>query len=333
MKISPQNIIVGSNSPIKVRTVQRLFPDSVVVGTPTESGIPEQPVSEAQTIRGAIKRCNTNAIRWNIGSRPDLFVGIENGIVQDGHNWEDKCMVYIEYNGMYGFGMSRGMKIPHVFDATDQSTTWASKLHSVGLVTDTDNPHKDFGYDREEQITEAIMFAVSDIEIQMKTIRDTMELVSFKGIDTFCDIGGLLMDYKAFGCAIDIMANQVTKLHVPNKCIGMIDARGFVIGTALARKMRLPCFMVRKSGKMPNVVTSKTYSKEYEEDDALCVSKNITGRNVILVDDILATGGTFRAAKELLESNHNKVIAGLFLVAYPAFDVQENIPMFRILEL
>jgi len=87
--------------------------------------------------------------------------------------------------------------------------------------------------------------------------------------------------------------------------IAGIDARGFMLGTALALHLKKPFVMIRKVGKLPQAITSTKYVKEYAEDhgaDQLCMQEGSVkpGQHVLVVDDVVATGGTLRAAVEVV---------------------------------
>jgi adenine phosphoribosyltransferase len=82
-----------------------------------------------------------------------------------------------------------------------------------------------------------------------------------------------------------------------------------VLGPSIALNLGKPFFMLRKKGKMPNVIVGDSYSKEYKGDDAagadqLCMPKNAvcSGSRVLLIDDLIATGGTMLAAVDLVKA-------------------------------
>jgi len=81
-----------------------------------------------------------------------------------------------------------------------------------------------------------------------------------------------------------------------------LDARGFVLGPPIALALKKPFFMLRKKGKMPNAVTGAKYAKEYAGDDALQIPRGAVraGDRVLVVDDLVATGGTLLAALDLV---------------------------------
>jgi adenine phosphoribosyltransferase len=135
----------------------------------------------------------------------------------------------------------------------------------------------------------------SNLEDYIRTVKDFPK----EGID-FKDITPLLGNAQAFHYTIDLLAK-----HYQNKLIdkiGAFDARGFLFGSVLAYKMNLPFFPIRKKGKLPYDVISQKYGLEYGTDEveihADAVLKN---ERVLLVDDVLATGGTMKAGCKLVE--------------------------------
>lgn len=122
-----------------------------------------------------------------------------------------------------------------------------------------------------------------------------------KGV-IFKDITTLLKNGKAFKRAVDEIARQfdVTKIDL----IACIDARGFLIGAAMSYKLGCGLVPVRKKGKLPWHVNSMTYDLEYGQD-TLEIHKDAIepGQRVLIVDDVLATGGTAGAVVSLIREN------------------------------
>jgi len=149
----------------------------------------------------------------------------------------------------------------------------------------------------------------------------------------FKDITPLLSDAAAFSQAIDAMAEPALALH-PTHVMGL-ESRGFIFGSALAHKLGLGFVPARKPGKLPGPTFRRTYACEYGED-ALEVHQDAfkAGDRVLIVDDVLATGGTAAAARELIES------AGAHPVALTLFielgflkgrDRLHGLPVFSVL--
>lgn len=128
----------------------------------------------------------------------------------------------------------------------------------------------------------------------------------------FKDITPLLADGEAFSAVIDAMAACVGE---DVDAIVGIESRGFIFGAALAQRLGLGLVTVRKPGKLPADVHAVEYELEYGVDrleihrDAL-----VPGRRVVVVDDLLATGGTAAATVKLIEMLGAEVAACLFVI-------------------
>ena len=134
----------------------------------------------------------------------------------------------------------------------------------------------------------------------------------FKGV-VFWDITPLLKDKDAFRECIKRMAN-----HFKGKRIDFVasnEARGFIIGGALAYELGVGFVPIRKKGKLPSKVVNLTYNKEYESDTIEIHEDSIEpGQKVLLVDDLLATGGTIKANAELVEKLGGRIVGMSFLI-------------------
>jgi len=115
----------------------------------------------------------------------------------------------------------------------------------------------------------------------------------------FRDISPLLASARGMQCAIDQLASQVAGLS-PDLVAG-IESRGFLFSTLLAARLGVGSMMIRKPGKLPGNLVDKTYDLEYGSA-ALTMQADapVADRSVLLIDDLLATGGTMAAAKSLL---------------------------------
>jgi adenine phosphoribosyltransferase len=134
----------------------------------------------------------------------------------------------------------------------------------------------------------------------------------FKGV-VFWDITPLLKDNTAFKEAIDKLAE-----HYKGKDIDVIvsnEARGFIVGAALAYVLGVGFVPVRKKGKLPSKCVELTYDKEYESDTIEIHDDAIAkGQKVLIIDDLLATGGTVKANMELIEKLGGKIVGLGFLI-------------------
>jgi adenine phosphoribosyltransferase len=129
----------------------------------------------------------------------------------------------------------------------------------------------------------------------------------------FHDITPLLQNAKAFKIAIDEMAKILEGLEI-DYLVG-IEARGFIFASALALKLGIGLVVIRKPGKLPYVTINASYDLEYGTD-SLEVHRDAIhdGSKVVLIDDLLATGGTAAAAGKLIEQLGGKVLGHCFLV-------------------
>lgn len=131
----------------------------------------------------------------------------------------------------------------------------------------------------------------------------------------FRDITILLLNGPGFAAAIARMADQIV---APPSLIAGIEARGFVFGAALANRLGCGLLTLRKRNKLPGPVTGINYALEYGEDRLEMPSGLITpGQTILLVDDLIATGGTALAAVQLLQGAGAHVPQASFLIDLP----------------
>merc|ERR550514_441374 len=123
----------------------------------------------------------------------------------------------------------------------------------------------------------------------------------FKGIDRFYDIGGLLAHPDKFDQMCETFAARYRAMGLTHIC--GFDARGFLF-TPVAIKLGIPFVMLRKKGKMPNTISSTPYTKEYAGVSEICITRGSVGpgARVLLIDDLIATGGTLCAGIELIKA-------------------------------
>jgi len=133
-----------------------------------------------------------------------------------------------------------------------------------------------------------------------------------KGI-LFRDITPLLADPKAFSAAIRALCDGFTGSKVDY--VAAVEARGFIFGAAVAEKLGAGFIPIRKKGKLPFNTVSITYDLEYGTD-TLEVHRDAVnkGSKVLMIDDLLATGGTMRAACELIEKVGGRIAGVVFLI-------------------
>lgn len=117
----------------------------------------------------------------------------------------------------------------------------------------------------------------------------------------FKDITSLLLAPEAFGETIDRMVQQAGKRNVD--ALAAIDSRGFLFAAPMAHRMGIPLFLVRKAGKLPGETLSYEYTLEYGVSTLEIHADDIDeGNRVLIIDDLLATGGSIQAAANLITS-------------------------------
>jgi adenine phosphoribosyltransferase len=133
-----------------------------------------------------------------------------------------------------------------------------------------------------------------------------------KGI-LFRDITPLLADPKAFAAAIDALCAGFTEAGI--EYVAAVEARGFIFGAAVAGKLGVGFVPIRKKGKLPFKTESVSYDLEYGTDTLEVHSDAVrSGAKVLMVDDLLATGGTMAAACKLIEKIGGQITGIAFLI-------------------
>jgi adenine phosphoribosyltransferase len=154
----------------------------------------------------------------------------------------------------------------------------------------------------------------------LKDITRSIKDYPKKGI-VFRDLTTIFQDGEAFSMALDLLVNLLkdeSSDMVSFDKIAGIEARGFVLAGALAAKLGGGVVLIRKPGKLPYKKRGIEYRLEYGEDALeMHVDAVEPGERIILVDDLLATGGTAEAGCKLVEEAGGKIVRALFLVELP----------------
>lgn len=154
------------------------------------------------------------------------------------------------------------------------------------------------------------MNANDDLRALIRTVPDFPK----PGVQ-FRDVTTLLLDARGFATAIERMAAAITT--APDLIAG-IDARGFVFSAALAHRLGTGLLLIRKDGKLPGATIAEEYALEYGTDRlAMHVDACAPGARVLLVDDLIATGGTALAAVKLIRSAGAQVSGASFAIDLP----------------
>ena len=152
----------------------------------------------------------------------------------------------------------------------------------------------------------------------MKRIEDYIRTIAdfpHEGI-MFRDVTTLFADPRGFRMAIDQMLHPYAGTRI-DKVVGL-EARGFILGGAIAHQLSVGFVPVRKKGKLPGRTISQDYKLEYGEaivevhDDAIAA-----GERVLVVDDLLATGGTAEAGIKLIERLGGEIVSTAFIIDLP----------------
>jgi adenine phosphoribosyltransferase len=152
-----------------------------------------------------------------------------------------------------------------------------------------------------------------------------------KGV-IFKDITPLLKDGQVFKRAIDTIAGYFS----PKKpeVITCIDARGFLVGSALAYRLNCGLVPVRKKGKLPWQVFSQMYDLEYGQDTLeIHADAFPPSRRVLIVDDVLATGGTAQAVVSMVKAMHGEIVGVAFLLELKTLNGRAKLPGMDIFTL
>lgn len=158
-------------------------------------------------------------------------------------------------------------------------------------------------------------------------IRDILDWPK-KGI-LFRDITPLLADPKAFAAAVDALCADFKKTGI--EYVAAVEARGFIFGAAVARKLRIGFVPIRKKGKLPWKTESVSYDLEYGTDTLEVHLDAISNQaKVLMVDDLLATGGTMAAACRLIEKIGGQVAGIVFLVELADLHGREKIADYKV---
>ena len=155
------------------------------------------------------------------------------------------------------------------------------------------------------------------VEDYIRSIPDFPE----KGI-VFRDVTSVLQDADGLKLAIDELAKLLEGIDCD--VIAGTESRGFIFGMPLAYLLHKPFVLVRKAGKLPCETVSKTYDLEYGTATIEIHKDAIKpGQKVVLVDDLIATGGTMKAAAELVEELGGEVVKALFLIELAGLNGRE----------
>ncbi|KAM4614427.1 adenine phosphoribosyltransferase isoform 2-T2 [Discoglossus pictus] len=147
----------------------------------------------------------------------------------------------------------------------------------------------------------------------------------------FRDITPVLKDPAAFCAAIDLFESHLRSNFPKIDVIAGLDSRGFLFGPALAQRFGIGFVLIRKKGKLPGPTESVSYTLEYGKAELEIQSDAVApGQKVVIIDDLLATGGTMRAACELMGRVEAEILECLVLIELTSLHGAEKLKPHRV---
>ena len=154
----------------------------------------------------------------------------------------------------------------------------------------------------------------------------------------FKDITTLLNDAEAYGVLMNHLYQRYKEYNLDY--IAGIDARGFIFGAALAQMLGIGFVPIRKKGKLPYTTISEKYSLEYGYDEVevhIDAFSKIPHARVLLIDDLIATGGTANAAASLIHQAGAECIESCFIIELSFLDgtkkLEEKVPVYTLIKV
>jgi adenine phosphoribosyltransferase len=145
----------------------------------------------------------------------------------------------------------------------------------------------------------------------------------------FRDITPLLADASGLALSVELLANPFRGKNV-DLVVGA-ESRGFIFGTAVACCLSAGFVLVRKPGKLPHKKVSRTYDLEYGQDTLeMHADAIVAGQRVLVVDDVLATGGTMKASCELVEHLGGKIVGVAVLTELVALGGRQKVGQYEV---
>jgi adenine phosphoribosyltransferase len=244
-----------------------------------------------------------------------MAIAIENVVIVN----EDYCFVVLYNKGLKAYGQSFGIKfdvhIPyeiHTYgDNIGYPETIGQLMHEEDTSIVADNWMASMGIDRKTQITNALQKAASSLMSYQETMKEILS--SYKMYENypkpgvnFADIFAVLQDGNLLKKLIKLMAEQY-KYDKITHIVGL-ESRGFILGMPLAYELGIGFIPVRKAGKLPGEVLGISYGTEYSQDKCEMPKDIDSKKKVLLIDDLIATGGSMKAAASLCEQNGYSIV-------------------------
>jgi len=144
----------------------------------------------------------------------------------------------------------------------------------------------------------------------------------------FYDITSIFTNPEAFSFVVDKMIRTYSDTTVDG--VVAIESRGFLLGAAFALAKKIPLVLARKKGKLPGKTISESYALEYGEATLEIHVEDLTpGKHWLIIDDLIATGGTLEAVAKMIE-RQNAIVAGIFsIIGLPFLNYMEKISRYN----
>jgi len=347
-------VVIASQSFQKAAAVKesfdKKFPDDTLLYIPckTDSCIPEQPVGFDCAVQGARNRMYSlpQALQ-----KADYIVSIENYIEQSPvtQRWYDKGLIVIQHSSQEIVLTTKSVFIPDLYIQLAQqmsqvicecgySTTVGAAIQQSfsDRSVDPRDWHREVefgGVSRQQFLKDALDKALHADELNfLKSLVVTYPDFPKPGI-TFANFLPILHDAQAFATTIDLLAQRYKNKNI-DAIVGL-ESRGFILGAALAYKLGISFVPVRKPGKLPGSTYSVTYQKEYGFDTLVIAQDSLqSGQRVVIIDDLIATGGSARAAIELVRLAGGQPVEFVSLLKVDALEEQAllDIPSFNLID-
>lgn len=169
---------------------------------------------------------------------------------------------------------------------------------------------------------------MSDIEKYLDSVVRKIPDFPKPGI-LFYDITGILVEPKAFKLCIDEMAKRYSELKID--AVAGVESRGFVFAAPLAERLGIPLILIRKKGKLPGKTYSCKYALEYGTAEIEVHQADIKqNQKILVVDDLIATGGTLKAAQNIIEQGGASVVEFFGVVGLPFLKYEEALSPLKV---
>lgn len=150
----------------------------------------------------------------------------------------------------------------------------------------------------------------------------------------FYDITGILIDPIVFSGCIDEMVRQYAGAEID--AVVAIESRGFLFAAPFALRRNIPLILARKKGKLPGETVGRTFTLEYGRDTIEIKKVDLESpRRILIIDDLIATGGTIEAAAELIRGSGSEVVGVFCVIGLPFLDYRKvlgDLPVTTLIE-